>query len=421
MATFKKDKQFYKFAFYGFLKNIRFTDPFILLFFIDAGLSYTSIGLLFAIRSVLVNFFEIPSGIFADGYGRRKAMLICFSSYICSFFVFFFLSGFPLYVLGMLLFSIGEAFRTGTHKAIILEHLRRNNLLSKKLEYYGYTRSWSQLGSAFSALGAAALVFVTGNYRIIFISSVIPYIIALFLIASYPSSLDFSVGEKNSGEGLLKQYKKSIQGIFVLFTDSKSRKGFLNSGIYGGIFKSVKDYIQPVLAQAAVTIPIFLFLDTEKRTPLMVGLVYVGIYLLTATASKKSSKLVKKSSAVNTSINLLFFLSALVIIWSGIFLLIGSPELAVVCFIVLFIFQNFRRPMEVDYLSNLIDRKAMASGLSVESQIKSLITAVLAPLVGVTIDSFGLPSAFIGLGVLTLIGGWIIRLANSDDLQAAND
>jgi MFS family permease len=167
MTTFKKDKQFYKFAFYGFLKNIRFTDPFILLFFIDAGLSYTSIGLLFAIRSVLVNVFEIPSGIFADGYGRRKAMLICFSSYICSFLVFFFLSGFPVYVVGMLLFAMGEAFRTGTHKAIILEHLRRNNLLNKKLEYYGYTRSWSQLGSAFSALGAAALVFVTGNYRII--------------------------------------------------------------------------------------------------------------------------------------------------------------------------------------------------------------------------------------------------------------
>jgi len=417
MASFKKDKQFYKFAFYGFLKNIRFTDPFILLFFIDVGLSYTAIGVLFAIRSVLVYVFEIPSGIFADGYGRRKAMLICFSSYICSFLVFFFLSGFPVYVVGMLLFAMGEAFRTGTHKAIILEHLHRNNLLNKKLEYYGYTRSWSQLGSAFSALGAAALVFVTGNYRIIFISSVIPYIIALFLIASYPSSLDFSDSEKISKEGLWNRYKESLHGLTILFTNSKSRRGFLNSGIYGGIFKSVKDYIQPVLVQAALIIPIFLFLDTEQRPPLMVGLVYAGIYLLTSTASKKSSKLVKKGSDAGPSINVVFLLSAAAITLSGLLLLLDNPVAAVVCFIVLFIFQNIRRPMEVDYLSNMISRKAMASGLSVESQLKSLVTAIVSPLIGIAIDSYGFPTALIVLGGVTFIAGWILRLSNSDNFQ----
>jgi MFS family permease len=417
MATFKKDKQFYKFAFYGFLKNVSFIDPFILLFFIDAGLSYTSIGILFAIRSVLVHVFEIPSGIFADGYGRRKAMLICFSSYICSFLVFFFLSGFPVYIVGMLLFAMGEAFRTGTHKAIILEHLRRNNLLNKKLEYYGYTRSWSQLGSAFSALGAAALVFVTGNYRIIFISSVIPYILALFLIASYPSYLDFSDDGKASKKGLWNQYKESFHGLAILFTDSKSRKGFLNSGFYGGIFKSVKDYIQPVLVQAAVIIPIFLFLDTEQRPPLMVGLVYAGIYLLTSFASKKSSKLVKEGSDAITSINVVFLLSAAGITLSGVLLFLDRPIAAVACFIVLFIFQNIRRPMEVDYLSNLISRKTMASGLSVESQLKSLVTAIASPLIGITIDNYGLPTALIVLGGVTLIAGWLLRLSHVDNSQ----
>ncbi|MBL7006661.1 MAG: MFS transporter [Spirochaetia bacterium] len=411
MATFKKDKQFYKFAFYGFLKNIRFTDPFIVLFFIESGLSYTLIGLLVSIRSVLVNVFEIPSGIFADSYGRRKAMLICFTSYICSFLIFYFFTGFTLYVVGMLFFALGEAFRTGTHKAIILEHLRRNNLLNKKLEYYGYTRSWSQLGSAFSALGAAALVFVTGNYRIVFISSVIPYIIALLLIASYPPNLDFSDDERSVKGDLWKRYKETLHGVIILFTNSSSRKGFLNSGLYGGIFKSVKDYIQPVLVQAALTIPIFLFLDTEKRPPVMIGFAYVGIYLLTSTASKRSSKFVKKGSCVSTSINVLFYLSALCIILSGVFLSLGVSGAAVIFFVVLFVFQNLRRPMEVDYLSNLIDRKAMASGLSVESQFKSLVTAIAAPLIGGAIDSFGLSAALIVTGGVTLIGGCFFRLA----------
>ena len=40
------DRMYLKFRLYGFLKNLRFFDPFIILFFRDAGLSFLSIGLL---------------------------------------------------------------------------------------------------------------------------------------------------------------------------------------------------------------------------------------------------------------------------------------------------------------------------------------------------------------------------------------
>ncbi|MFW6262769.1 MAG: MFS transporter, partial [Thermotogota bacterium] len=43
----KKDGQFYKFAMYGFLKNLRFFEPFLILFFRDVGLSFLQIGILF--------------------------------------------------------------------------------------------------------------------------------------------------------------------------------------------------------------------------------------------------------------------------------------------------------------------------------------------------------------------------------------
>jgi len=82
MSAIQKDRQFYKFALYGFLKNLNFSEPFIILFFRQEGLSFTAIGLLFSIRSVLVNVLEIPSGIFADGYGKRRAMMLCFAAYI---------------------------------------------------------------------------------------------------------------------------------------------------------------------------------------------------------------------------------------------------------------------------------------------------------------------------------------------------
>jgi len=40
----KNDKLFPRFSAYGFLKNLRFFDPFIILIFREAGLSFLDIG-----------------------------------------------------------------------------------------------------------------------------------------------------------------------------------------------------------------------------------------------------------------------------------------------------------------------------------------------------------------------------------------
>ena len=45
-----RNRQFRKFQAYGFLKNLRFFDPFLMLFFLEKGLSYLEIGTLYAIR-----------------------------------------------------------------------------------------------------------------------------------------------------------------------------------------------------------------------------------------------------------------------------------------------------------------------------------------------------------------------------------
>ena len=93
-------------------------------------------------------------------------------------------------MLGMTFFAFGEAFRGGTHKAMIFEYLKMNGWQDQKVDYYGHTRSWSQNGSAVSALIAAAIVFVSGRYDVIFLISILPYILNLFLMLSYPQELD---------------------------------------------------------------------------------------------------------------------------------------------------------------------------------------------------------------------------------------
>lgn len=122
--TIPKDLMYHKFRAYGFLKNLRFFAPFLILFFLEMGLSFFQIGVLFSIREIAITLLEIPTGVVADSCGRRKAMIASFSFYLLSFALFYISPCFSIYALAMVIFAFGETFRSGTHKAMILEYLR---------------------------------------------------------------------------------------------------------------------------------------------------------------------------------------------------------------------------------------------------------------------------------------------------------
>ncbi|MFW5777052.1 MAG: hypothetical protein ACOCZB_07175 [Spirochaetota bacterium] len=67
--------------------------------------------------------------------------------------------------MAMLLFSFGEAFRTGTHKAMIFTYLRLRGFDAHGNDYYGHTRAWSQTGSAVSALDLREAARLPGALR----------------------------------------------------------------------------------------------------------------------------------------------------------------------------------------------------------------------------------------------------------------
>ena len=77
-----------RFCLYGFLKNQRYFEAFLVLAFLEKGLTFFAIGLLIGFREVCINLFEIPSGAVADLHGRRRAMIFSFSAYLVAFAVF---------------------------------------------------------------------------------------------------------------------------------------------------------------------------------------------------------------------------------------------------------------------------------------------------------------------------------------------
>ncbi|MDD2334645.1 MAG: MFS transporter [Mesotoga sp.] len=390
----KRDSQFYRFAAYGFLKNLRFFDPFLILFFREMGLSFLQIGTLISVREVATNFLELPTGIIADLYGRRLSMVLSMVSYLSSFMVFYFFPSFYVYMIAMIAFAFGEAFRTGTHKAMILEYLRINEMTDMKVHYYGATRAVSQLGSAINALIAAFLVFYSGSYKIVFLASVLPYAANLVNLMLYPKELD---GELRSGEK-----RETMKAFLGIFRNGDALKGVLNSSLYDAFFKVIKEYLQPILKALALGLPIMIAFSAEQRTSVIVGIVYFVIYIATSYASKNAGRLSGKFGNESRALNYTYIFGAILIIFSGLLQIFALQVLAVAIFFFLFILENFRRPINISYISDNIDHKTMASGLSVESQLKTLLMAIFAPLIGFMADKLGVGSAIAIAGAAML-------------------
>ncbi len=396
---FKNDRMFPRFALYGFLKNLRFFEPFIILIFREVGLSYLQIGFLYAIRDVATNILEIPAGVYADAFGRRKSMLMAFGAYILSFLIFDFFSGFVIYVFAMILFAVGEAFRTGTHKALILEHLRLNDMAHLKVEYYGRTRSFSQLGSALNALIAASLVFYRGNYRVMFLASIIPYLLDFINLAGYPRKLDGELMEFSKGT-IKSQIRTTVGSFLSMFKDKRALRAILNSSGFSGLFKASKDYLQPILENFALMMPVFLLLEDKRRSALVIGIVYFIIYLFTSFASRGAADFSQKFSSLGRAINLTFLAGAGLLLLAGLAIWQEITWLAIVIFLLFYLLQNVRRPLNVSFISDRISNRVMASGLSVESQFTTLLTAIFAPILGGLADQFG-----IGVALMILAAG----------------
>jgi len=404
MDSSLKNIQYVKFCTYGFLKNLRFFDAFFILFLLERGLPFTQIGVLYAVREIAINISEIPSGIIADTYGRKNALMASFIGYIFSFAIFYLAESFWFFLIAFLVYGISDAFRTGTHKGMIMDYLKLNRWQDQKINYYGHTRSWSQKGSAISALIAGLIVFYSGSYQSIFLYSIIPYFINFFLVLTYPSGLNHSsTKEDNKGRtGLVSNFKS----LLVVIQKPNVFKIINTSALHTAYLRAVKDYIQPLIVNVALLIPIMVNIEAERKNGIIIGVIYFFIYLLTSQASRFASRAVAfRKENISYLTLLLGFIFGLL---CGVFYVIDLWFLALFAFIGIYIMENLRKPILTGFISDHVSNDLLTSVISAQSQWRTIITAMLALAFGITADYVGIGMAFIGVTVILISSTMII-------------
>lgn len=390
----------FRFCLYGFLKNQRYFEPFLMLVFLQQGLSYFAIGSLLACRIVTVNVLEIPSGALADSWGRRGCMVLSFVAYIASFLLFAF-AGNPVWFFpAMMLYGVGESFRTGTHKAMIFEWLRLEGREDERTKFYGLTRSWSKYGSAVSSVLAAIFVFWTGDYRSIFLFATIPYAINIVNFLGYPPELD---GDHEKDPTLGGSLRLMLETIATAWNQLAIRRLTMESMCWDGLYHAIKDYLQPVLALLAVQMGSAYFgwsydaantvaseVTPETRmTAVLIGLVYTILFLVSGAASRFSYRFADWAGGDSAASRRLWWLQLGVFV--GLIVADGTGHLVLLAavFVAINLLQNLWRPILIARYDQLTEPRQGATIMSIESQARRVATLVLAPAAGYLVDLVG--------------------------------
>ncbi|MEO8270169.1 MAG: MFS transporter [Aureliella sp.] len=441
----------FRFCLYGFLKNQRYFEPFFMLALLAHGLNFFEIGLLYACRSLTLNVLEIPSGVIADRWGRRASMIGSFVAYIASFLMFAFVDQFAWLMLAMVLYGVGDSFRTGTHKAMIFQWLKNEGRADERTQVYGFTRSWSQYGSAVSALIAAAFVIVSGDYRTVFLAATLPYILNIVNFLGYPADVE-GAGEHGQADvlsegspagftgrmiarlGYVRQlFSSTLQTVWHAWQHRQLRGLIVQSMAWEGVFAAIKDYLQPALlalvlltlgtsqqvsvdanANADVPIPAQSKLSMDAGSGasagvvLTVSLTYTVLYLLSGWASRSAHKWVSRAGSHARASHGLWWVSIGLYAMLGLSDLLGWTLVVVCVFVVLTILENVWRPILISRFDDHTAAHLGATILSIESQSQRLATLVVAPLVGWSIDAIarnGWPGQLWPIGLVGVLAG----------------
>ncbi|SFH74921.1 MFS transporter [Planctomicrobium piriforme] len=410
----------YKFYLYSIFKNLRFADPFLVIYFMDLGLSYAVIGLLLGLQHLSTVLLEFPSGILADGWGRCRATSLCFVFYGLSFAGFAMTGRWPdvpvVYWLGVCLafFALAEALRTGSHKAIMLDYLDSIDHSNRATWLIGRTRAVSKYTSATAAISGGIILSWTGHYAVLFALSAVAALCGCILLLTYPRELEGNAWRARQQPATSAE-AVPYQSLRLMWRHPEFWPLFLQSVLFESQLKIVLKYFTQAFLKTGLAILGIAVIAPAGATGIeRLGAFGVGLNefvrdALGGLGARGSANFERRCLTSVTALNRIYFASLIVIV--GLALCSLSLQWGLIPGVVLIslltVLQNLRRPIFVSALNTRMEKSQRASVLSFESVCRASTIACLLPAFGWLADHYGLIAVWGFASLMLLLGGFI--------------
>jgi len=131
----KLKSNIWKFYLFQAFSALAFFVPVIVLFWQENGLNLTQIMILQSLFSLTVVLLEVPSGYFADVFGRKESLIFASSFLTIGIFTYSLGYNFYQFLIAEILWAFGVSFVSGTDSAFIYDTLKdlKQEKLYKKI------------------------------------------------------------------------------------------------------------------------------------------------------------------------------------------------------------------------------------------------------------------------------------------------
>lgn len=366
-----------EYLYYGlrFFRQLIFFLPIYTLFYLENGLNMLQVVICTSSMMVVNQIFEIPSGIFADLYGRKISVIIGGIINFIGVMVIFYSYNFWMFLLGNSLFGISFSFVSGSLQALVFDTFKENNKPKKFLKIEGNAFFFYGIGMSLSGIGGGIISHYL-DYRAVYLFTLIPsfiWIIISFMF--YEPKIDTS---KN--KDFLKHYKESFNFV-------KKHKKVISLIMYFG-FNLLLMFIFFNFLQ--------LYVKSFGITDMMLGVFYTGFLLMSAIGAKSVygiERLIGERYSLILSPFLIFCGYLLIVSFDN--LIIGVIGICLIEFVF-----GFFIPLVSSYLNNHIPSKYRATINSFETFAYGILILIFLPIFGRLIDVY---SIFLALKILLFL------------------
>ena len=376
------------------------------LFLLDAGLSNLEAFAANAFFTVGMVLFEVPTGVVADGWGRRMSFLLGTVTLAGSTFLYFLLWQFSApfwwWAAVSVLLGLGFTFFSGAVEAWLVDALRFSGYEGGLEVVLGRGQMVSGVAMLSGSVAGGVIAQAT-NLGVPFLVRV-AVLVAMFAVA-FLLMHDVGFAPERSAHPL------------------QATRAVLKASVDGGLRHPPVRYIMlaaPFTEGVGIYVfyalqPYLLQLFGDPRAYAIAGLaaaLVAGADIVGGWMAPRIRKLVKRRTSVLIATNILSALILVVLMFTTVF------WLALALLALWAVVASAGTPVRQAYLNDMIASKQRATVLSFDSLMGSAGGVVVQPVLGRTADLYGYPASLAVGGALQLIAAPFILLSRRQRPQA---
>lgn len=364
--------------------------PVYVLYFRHYQINLFQIALLAAVFEASILLFEIPTGLVADIYGRRISVILSAVVSLISGAIFIFFPFLVGFIVAEIIGGLGETLRSGALEAWLVDSLKHEGREDKQRYAFAQGTRFKTGGNLLGLISGGYLAslnmkLVWAPFTVLFLS--LSVFLILLMKEEYRS-------ENIRGRAYARLWDTVKQSIGVLRRTRLILALIILSLFSEFSFEAISQYWQVHFDEGLSV--------AARYFGWILAIASVLTILLVDRVTRFSGRFRHEITFLIT-LETLFLLSLLVIA------LTVSPILAVVCFILLQTFVNFKEPIFLDVYNRHIPSDQRATLLSFQSLVGSGGEVLAGLCIGLVAQKFGLRITF-GLGSAVLAAGVILLL-----------